>query len=106
MLDQPVINDSLGTNDVVVVTSTGGAARAYRGGRYQFTLAETSAGADGVALLKDQQGRQWQAGEEALVLAEDPSQKLERLPGHMAYWFGWFAFNPDTDVYRGVAPSP
>ena len=106
LLDQPVINDSLGTQNVVVVTSSGGAARAYRRGQYQFSSAETSAGAEGVTPLRDQQGRQWQAGEEALVLAEDPTQRLERLPGHMAYWFGWFAFNPDTEVYSGVAPSP
>ncbi|MCH8279902.1 MAG: DUF3179 domain-containing protein [Chloroflexi bacterium] len=106
LLDQPVINDSLGAKNVVVVTSPGGAARAYRRGQYKFSSPETSAGAEGVPLLRDQQGREWQAGEEALVLAEDPSQRLERLPGHMAYWFGWFAFNPDTEVYSGVAPSP
>ena len=106
LLDQPVINDSLGTQNVVVVTSPGGAARAYRRGKYQFVPTKTSTGAEDVALLSDQQGREWQAEEDALVLAEDPSQRLERLPGHMAYWFGWFAFNPDTEVYRGVAPSP
>ncbi len=101
-----MINDSLGTHTVVVVTSPGGAARAYRRGQHQFSSHEAPVGADGVALLSDRQGRQWQAGEEALVLAEDPSQRLERLPGHMAYWFGWFAFNPDTEVYSSVAPSP
>ena len=106
LLDQPVINDSLGAKNVVVVTSPGGAARAYLRGQYQFSSPETSAGADGEVSLRDQQGRQWQAGEDALVLAEDPSQRLERLPGHMAYWFGWLAFNPDTEVYNGVAPSP
>jgi hypothetical protein len=21
------------------------------------------------------------------------------LPGHMAYWFGWFSFYPRTEVY-------
>lgn len=106
LLDQPVINDSLGTRNVVVVTSAGGAARAYRRGQHRFSSPETSAGAEGVAILSDQQGRQWRVGEDALVQAEDPSQKLERLPGYMAYWFGWFAFNQDTDVYSGVAPGP
>jgi hypothetical protein len=24
---------------------------------------------------------------------------LERLPGHMAYWFGWFSFYPRTELY-------
>ena len=104
LLEQPVINDSLGTEDVVVITSSGGAARAYQRGRYQFAPAET--GAEGVTLLTDPQGREWRAGEDALVLTEDSSQRLERLPGHMAYWFGWFAFNPDTAVFGADAPSP
>ena len=106
LLDQPVINDSLGAKNVVVVTSPGGAARAYRRGQYKFSSPEPSAGSEGVPLLRDQQGRAWQAGGDALVPAGDPSQRLERLPGHMAYWFGWFAFNPDTEVYSGVGPSP
>ena len=33
LLEQPVINDSLGTKNLVVVTSPGGAARAYQRGR-------------------------------------------------------------------------
>ena len=104
LLDQPVINDSLGTNEVVVVTSAGGAARAYSRGQYQFVPDETDA--EGLALLRDQRGRKWLVEEDALVLVEDPSQMLERLPGHMAYWFGWFAFNPETEVYRGGTPAP
>ena len=104
LLEQPVINDSLGTKNLVVVTSPGGAARAYQRGRYKF--ASTTTGAEGVTSLTDQQGREWRVDEDALVQAENSSHRLERLPGHMAYWFGWFAFNPDTDVYSADAPSP
>ncbi len=100
LLDQPVINDSLGSENVVVVTSPGGAARAYLRGQYQFESIET--GEEGITLLSDQQGREWRAEEDALVLLEDTTQSLERLPGHMAYWFGWFAFNPNTEVYTGA----
>jgi hypothetical protein len=23
------------------------------------------------------------------------------MPGHRAFWFGWFAFFPETALYRG-----
>jgi hypothetical protein len=26
---------------------------------------------------------------------------LTRLPGHLAYWFGWYAFYPDTELWTG-----
>ena len=35
--------------------------------------------------------------EEALLGPE--SETLPRLPGHLAYWFGWYAFFPKTLVY-------
>ena len=42
-------------------------------------------------------GAAWQVAEEALL---GPSgERLERLPGHLAYWFGWFNFFPDSEVY-------
>ena len=41
--------------------------------------------------------------EEALVLV-DGDERLERLPGHAAFWFGWYAQFPETEVY-GVSAS-
>jgi hypothetical protein len=26
-------------------------------------------------------------------------RRLPRLVGHLAYWFGWYAFHPETPVY-------
>ena len=37
--------------------------------------------------------------EGALIREGNPEERLERLPSHMAYWFGWFSFYPTTDVY-------
>ena len=85
-MEQPVINDSLGSKKLVVVTSLGRAARAYQRGWYHFASTETHV--EGINLLTDQQGREWRAEEDALVLAENSSQRLGRLPGHIAYWFG------------------
>ena len=69
----------------------GAAVRAYAREDYEF-----SAGADDLTLDSDD-GRSWQITEEALV-AED-GERLKRIGGHLAYWFGWFGFYPDTLVY-------
>ena len=106
LFEEPVVNDSLGGQDVVVVTSAGGGARAYQRGSHRFSLAQPEPIREGVPIVVDQQGRRWEAREDALVLTEDEAQRLPRLPSHMAYWFGWFAFHPGTDVYGKGEPSP
>jgi hypothetical protein len=67
-----------------------GATRAYLRGSHSFRRL------DGDALV-DERGRRWVMMEDAL---EGPGgERLPRLPGYLAYWFGWFAFYPNTDVY-------
>jgi hypothetical protein len=71
----------------------GAEVRAFERGGYEF-----SAGADGDGLV-DQGGGVWEITEEALVGPN--GERLERIGGHLAYWFGWFAFFPKTLVYDG-----
>ena len=108
LLTEPVINDSLGSRNVVVVTSpVGGAARAYERGTHHFSPATRADEiGEGLLTVADEQGRQWRVEEEALVLEEAPEQRLQRLPSHMAYWFGWYSFHPATDVYEKAKSSP
>jgi len=97
---EPVINDTLGGKDLVVVTTEkAGAARAYERGSYRFSLAQPIGNEEEVITLVDRQGQRWQVQEDALVLVGASEQRLLRLPSHMAYWFGWYAFYPATDVY-------
>jgi len=49
-------------------------------------------------MLLDDQGRVWTVEEEALV-NQATGRRLARIAGHLAYWFGWFAFHPETPVY-------
>ena len=95
-----VINDSLGGKALVVVTEAkAGAARVYERATHLFSLAPASGTEGGAITLADQQGRRWQVEEDALVQVENPDQRLQRLPSHVAYWFGWYAFYPFTAVY-------
>ena len=69
----------------------GAAVRAYDSGGQLF-----SAGDDSATLVSDD-GRRWQISEGALIA--DDGERRERIGGHLAYWFGWFGFYPDTLVY-------
>ncbi len=95
LAEAPVVNDSLGGTDFVVVTdSEARAARAYERGARTFSLGENGA-------VVDESGNSWAVGEEALVQEDEPTRRLPRLQARNAYWFGWFSNYPDTSVYEG-----
>lgn len=74
-----------------------GATRAYLRGPHRFRRLEGDS-------LVDERGRRWAMNDEAL---EGPAgERLPRLPGHLAYWFGWFAFYPNTEVFGAEADAP
>ncbi|MBI3458333.1 MAG: DUF3179 domain-containing protein [Candidatus Rokubacteria bacterium] len=95
---EPVINDRVGTTTVVVVgkpeTRT---ARAYERGPLTFRPGRA---AD--ELIEAGTGIPWRVEEERLVNARTGAT-LPRVGGHLVYWFGWYAFYPDSEVY-GPAP--
>ena len=105
--EEPVLNDSLGGTELVVVTIVGaGAARAYERGTRLFFSTSPGDDEEGAIILRDDQGRRWRMEEEALVQEEDLSRRLPRVPSHMSYWFGWYAFYPATDVYGETGRLP
>ena len=109
-LKERVINDRLGDEPLVVVADPGsGAVRAYRrGGR---TFAPAPPGSPGAAAgdLVDGDGRRWTAGEESLAPSEPgpgpEATPLARLPGHQSFWFGWYSFFPQSELYGAAAPG-
>jgi len=70
-----------------------GDTRAYERGAHRFSARSRDA-------LADERGRAWRVTEEALV--GPGGERLARVPGHLAYWFGWFAFYPTTELYGGA----
>ncbi|MBK8904346.1 MAG: DUF3179 domain-containing protein [Anaerolineaceae bacterium] len=75
------------------VTYTSGAEiRAFARGEHSF-----APGPDDFTVL-DEDGRSWQVTEEALVGPD--GETLARINGHLAYWFGWYAFYPETELYE------
>ena len=93
-----VVNDELGGQSLVVVTTGWLGSRAYERGDRTFLLEE---GDDTeTPVLTDSNGVLWRVEEDALVAVDDPSSRLLRIPTHNAYWFGWYSFYPETEVYE------
>jgi len=92
--DNPVLNDTIGDRRVVLVGDPGSrTVRAYARGNATFSAHSSDTG----LLMAD--GQEWQITEEALVSRTTGStERLARLPGHIAYWFAWQNFRPDAET--------
>ena len=98
-----IVNDTVGARQIVVVRATSSqAARVYERNGQVFSTADAAASArDGLpASMVDSDGSIWRVTQDYLVSEDDPSRRLERIATHMAFWFGWFAFHPETEVYQ------
>lgn len=80
--------------DLVVVTSRKGANRVYDAGPRRF-VKQSSQGE-----LVDAEGRRWKLTEGALVPVDSSAKQLDRLAARRAFWFGWYAQFPDTELIR------
>ena len=95
--EEIISNDVLGELNLVLITDpASGAVRAYERGDRVF---QSMSRDEGIKELLSQDGAKWEITEDALINKSQPSQRLSRLSGHMAFWFGWFAFYPETLVY-------
>jgi len=92
-----VLNTRVGARPVVLVMGAGRAVRAYD--RADLTFARPP-GANGESLLRADDGSEWRITDVGLQRIGGAGFR-SRLPGHLAYWFGWYAFFPDTGLWRG-----
>ena len=109
LAEERVVNDTLNERPIVLVTAqeidtlgygrgvgpvlypSGGEVRAFDRGEHTF------APGDGDGTVIDAAGAEWEVTEDALVGPD--GERLERISGHLAFWFGWYAFFPETEVY-------
>ncbi len=94
LFERGVTQDEVGGRKIVLVAAEEArAVRAYDAGERSFR------GTAEPWVLEDEQGGRWRAGELALEPTTAKQGGLERIAGHTAFWFGWFAFYPNTEVY-------
>ena len=103
ILRREIVNDELGGEPLVLVADPeSGAVRAYRRGLETFRKSGAS------DQLEGSSGGRWAVEEQGLVpidpTSEDEGARVyERLGGHVAFWFGWYAFYPQTEVWGATA---
>ena len=102
---EAVLNDSLGGMELVVVT-IGGGSRAYESKGQEFSAGWSEGSSSESMMLLDENGGTWKITEDALVPTDNSEDSLGRLPSRSAFWFGWYAFYPSTEVYQLELPAP
>ena len=92
--DHPVFQAEAAGHLFVVVTSPDGANRVYRteGQRFERRLDDFR--------VADADGRVWLVTEDELVAVDDAGARLARLPANRAFWFGWYAQFPQTELFK------
>jgi hypothetical protein len=95
-----IVNDSVGGVPVVIVADPESlAVRAYVRGSRSFAEGPSGRLADPAT------GTLWRIEEDSLVPESAAAVALPRFPGHRAYWFGWYAFFPETSLYESCAST-
>ncbi len=87
-----VFHHEFAGRNLVVVTSGQGANRVYDAGDVRYTRH-----LDGERVADDA-GRAWRITEAVLVLDGNPGEQRPRIPAQRAFWFGWYAQFPDTEL--------
>jgi hypothetical protein len=88
----PVHHDRSGNTELVVLTDASAANRVYESAGVRFKSW------DGVNRAFDTTGRGWSVTETELVAAD--GRRLERLPAHRSFWFGWHSQFPQTRLVK------
>ena len=78
--------------DLLVVTSEDGANRLYASPAEKLVRF-----VDGNR-IEDEHGNLWEACEDRLVPLTTPAEALPRLNAFRAFWFGWYAQYPETEL--------
>jgi len=88
----PVYSGTVGTQKYVVLTDETGANRVYDPQDVSFKSFDGARGA------VDSQGRTWKVAESKLTGPD--GTELKRLPYHRAFWFGWHATYPNSELIK------
>ena len=87
----PVYMGKLDRQPFVVITDESGANRVYDPGDLKFVKRD-------INHVTDATGTKWKISEAKLIASD--GRELKRLPYHRAFWFGWQAAFPETELIK------
>ena len=86
----PIIHERINGQSIVIISYDKKLPRAY------LVRDETFLKVNGNT-VKDDKQREWQFREDCLIYK---NRKLDRIPSHEVFWFGWFAQYPHTRLLK------
>ena len=97
----PIHHVAFEGRNLVVITSAAGANRIFDAGGLSGSgdAPRMFTRFSGPDLVVDDHGQTWRVTEEALV-ATATATTLSRIPAFRAFWFGWYAQFPDTELVK------
>ena len=101
MRQERIVHDQIGDIDLVVIaSSTSSDAHIFENpDGLAFSLPE-GAPEEGFPLrIVDENGTEWDVSREKLTDASDLSKVLKTVPSNISFWFGWYAFHLETELY-------
>jgi hypothetical protein len=93
--DAGVLNDEVSGEKILLISNKTNAVRAYMRSQQIFIADKAD-----FKTVRDQNGEAWLVTESALV-NQKTGEQLPRIAGHIAYWFGWHTFHPQTELFSG-----
>lgn len=93
LLKHPVYHAAFEGQRLVILTSPKGANRVYDSGPHEFAAWQ------GETRVADRKGQFWKVTEDALI-SEATGARLARRAAFRAFWFGWHAQFPDTELVK------
>ncbi len=102
LMQERIVHDSVGSLDVVVIASgISSDAHIYdNSAGHQFELADSATKSGFSRTVIDKNGVEWLVDRYRLVNTDDPSETLPAVPSNVSFWFGWFAYYPETLLYN------
>ena len=99
--EKRIVHDRIGEVDVVVIASaTSSDAHIFENpDGLKFQLPDDAPDAEFPPNVVDSSGREWDVTRESLTDSTNPSNKLNIVPSNVSFWFGWYAFHRETELY-------
>ena len=96
-----IVHDRISDVDVVVVASaTTSDAHIYENpDGLTFSLPQDANEERFPLNVVDDNGTEWDVSREKLTDPSDSSNVLKAVPSNISFWFGWFAFHRETELY-------
>jgi hypothetical protein len=97
--DTPVVNDTVGGTDVLVVFNAGSATGIVFDRQVDGQALNFEQGGEGLTLVDVETGSTWDGWNGVATAGPLEGQTLTRVKSTSSFWFGWKDWYPDTRVY-------